>query len=183
MAEAKATRAVSLVGKSIEVYFATGDEWRRCVVEKYIPGGGGGTLWTSGKLKLVFSEGATRNMNADMRTLKFRFPLVPLAGNRKLSVGDGTETGMRVGTAGAAGAVGAAGAAGAATPWPEACSSLLTAPPPSADAREPERPRCPHCASPLRPAVVMFGDTDEILLGRQARAAEGYHLVPCFNRE
>ena len=35
-------------------------------------------------------------------------------------------------------------------------------------------PRCPLCSSPLRPSVVMFGDTDVLLLERQAAAASAY---------
>ena len=35
-------------------------------------------------------------------------------------------------------------------------------------------PRCPMCSSPLRPSVVMFGDTDALLLERQAAAASAY---------
>lgn len=35
-------------------------------------------------------------------------------------------------------------------------------------------PRCPCCHSPLRPSVVMFGDTDPRLLDQQAAAASAY---------
>ena len=33
---------------------------------------------------------------------------------------------------------------------------------------------CPHCGLPLRPSVVFFGDTDAVLLERQAAAASEY---------
>jgi NAD-dependent SIR2 family protein deacetylase len=35
-------------------------------------------------------------------------------------------------------------------------------------------PCCPLCASPLRPCVVMFNDTDPVLLGAKAKAASAY---------
>ena len=88
------------------------------------------------------------------------------------------------------------------TPWRAECSTYLVTPPSgdavvagggavaasdgrnnegrSDEARNDEgradapRPCCPHCRSPLRPAVVMFGDTDELLLRRQATAAAAY---------
>ena len=79
------------------------------------------------------------------------------------------------------------------TPWPPSCAALEVSPPwglqsllahgscklqEHPDAAEmlwdSRSPQCPNCASPLRPCVVMFGDTDEVLLARQAAAGARY---------
>lgn len=71
------------------------------------------------------------------------------------------------------------------SPWSSACEVLRVTPPwarppPYDDAAagnaiwRTAEPACPACALPLRPCVVMFNDTDEVLLRRQARVAEAY---------
>ena len=64
-------------------------------------------------------------------------------------------------------------------PWAPSCAQLMITPKRAGEGDGSIRGNeellgCPHCGSPLRPSVVMFGDTDDVLLRRQGRVADAY---------